>query len=137
MDMSSFINQHNEAVDVVKQISALISGGTVEDAAEVRKLLSSLVGKLSIHLAMEDQSIYPKAKASDNAQLKAMAEKLETEMDGIAGALKDYSAKWILPAKINENQAEFISETNQLFEALGKRIAVEEGEFYPLCAENL
>ncbi len=137
MDMSPFITQHAEAAGVIGEIETLMQGGTVQDADKIRALLSTLVGKLSVHLAIEDKNIYPKAKESENATLKALAEEMESSMAGLAQDLMAYSTKWASAIKINENTAEFITETKGVFDALKKRIELEETKFYPLVAENM
>ncbi len=137
MDMLSFINQHKDISDSIRQINALIKGDIVKNAIEVRKLLSDLIERLSIHLIMEDKNIYPKAASSNNPELKIMAIKLQSEMLNTGQKLKDYSARWSSPARINEDQSSFISETNIIFSNIEKRILAEEKELYPLCMKLL
>lgn len=136
MDVSNYIRQHNEAASVVSEIEALVSGNAVVDSAKVASLINTLVGKLKIHLSMEDKSIYPRAKESSNGDLRAMAIKLENEMSGLAGSLIEFSQKWRLANAIEDDMASFISESRVVFSALKKRIEVEERDFYPLVAEH-
>ncbi|HRK98118.1 MAG: hemerythrin domain-containing protein [Alphaproteobacteria bacterium] len=137
MNITSFLDQHKGAAEIVGQIESHISSGSVGDPSAVRTLLSSLVGKLSIHLAMEDKNIYPKAAVSDNAELKAMSARLQTEMSGLADVLKSYSGKWSNASDISASQSEFIAETKGIVSALKNRISVEERDFYPLVEKYL
>lgn len=136
MDMSSYLRQHADAATVVSEIEKLLAGTEVKDSKEVRSLLNRLIGKLNIHLSVEDKNVYPRAKSSDNAELKALAIKLENEMKDLGGALKSYSDKWNTASKIEEGQADFIKESQAVFTALKNRIEQEESRFYPLLAEH-
>jgi hemerythrin-like domain-containing protein len=137
MDMSNFLSQHKDAATVVGQIEGKIAAGVAANADEIRSLLNGLVGKLKIHLAMEDKNIYPKAAESSDPTLKQMSVKLQQEMDGLAGALVAYSQKWMMAATIKAQPDAFAAETKAVFDALKKRITVEERDFYPLCAKSL
>lgn len=133
MDMTMFKTQHKEVGALVQSIEAqLAKGATGMNADTVRQDLSTLVGKLKIHLAMEDKSIYPKAETSANGDLKTLALKMKTEMSGLAGALISYNDKWATSAKIKENPQGFITETKGVFTALKGRVATEDTQFYPL-----
>lgn len=133
MDMTSFKDQHKEVGALVASIEAQMAKGAASmDADKVQHELSSLVGKLKIHLAMEDKSVYPRAEASANAELKACAGKMKQEISGLAGALLSYNDKWVVAAKIKEAPQAFIDDTKGVFAALKKRVQMEETQFYPL-----
>lgn len=134
MDMTKFLRQHQEAAEVVKQIESKMGAGVPAHADEIRSLLSGLVGKLKIHLSLEDKDLYPKALGSSDAALKQIGARLQKEMSGLAGALLDYSNKWTASA-IKATPDAFVTETKGVVAALKKRIEVEEKEFYPLCAK--
>lgn len=136
MFTDSFKTQHREALEVAGKIAAEFSGDTVKNPDAVRTQLSALIGKLTIHLAMEDKSLYPKAEASSNEDLRKMSIKLKTEMSGLAQAVVTYGQKWGTSAKIAADQKTFITETKGVFDALKKRIDVEERDFYPLVDKS-
>lgn len=131
------IPQHNEALEIAGKIVGQFDGNSVKDAVETRKLLSSLLGKLTIHLVMEDKNLYPKAEGCGDMQLSNLSKQMKTEMSGLAEAVTAYGRKWATPDLIQNNQAGFISETKQVFATLQKRIEREEKEFYPLFSQKL
>jgi hemerythrin-like domain-containing protein len=136
MFTDSFKTQHREALDVAGKVAAEFSGDTVKNPDNARTHLSALIGKLTIHLAMEDKNLYPKAEASSNEDLRKMSVKLKTEMSGLAQAVVTYGQKWSTSAKIAADQKGFITETKGVFDALKKRIDVEERDFYPLVDKS-
>lgn len=136
MFTDSFKTQHREALEVAGKIAAEFSGDTVKNPDAARTQLSALIGKLTIHLAMEDKNLYPKAESSSNEDLRKMSVKLKTEMSGLAQAVVAYGQKWGTAAKIAADQKTFITETKGVFDALKKRIDVEERDFYPLIDKS-
>lgn len=129
----TFRRQHNELLQLVKEISNQLSLETLQkDAKEVRSLLSNLSGKISIHLAVEDNSLYPRLLEHESPEIRALAKKYIDEMGNIKEVFSAYSKKWYSTTDIQNNPAEFIKETKNIFEALGKRIDKENNELYDL-----
>jgi hemerythrin-like domain-containing protein len=128
----SFRKQHAELVEIVKQIeSALVPQKLGADTSAVRPLLSSLIGKLSMHLAMEDNALYPRLKEHANADVRNTATKFITEMSGIKPVVEKYAQKWSDDA-IRKDAPGFCTETRGLFTALADRIKRENTELYAM-----
>ena len=126
----SFRKQHAELAEIVKQIeTALVPQKLTSDPSPVRPLLSSLIGKLSIHLAMEDNALYPRLKDHANAEVRETATKFMTEMSGIKPVVEKYAQTWTDDA-IRKNAQGFCTETRGLFTALADRIKRENTELY-------
>ncbi len=132
-----FRAQHGELLNVVKAIVKLLDeNGLRKDATEVRHLLSVLHGKLSVHLAMEDKSLYPRLLRHHDGDIRATTQRYIDEMGSLAGAFKDYIGRWPTPSAIQSDPATFIAETGGVFEALGKRVDQENNELYVLADEQ-
>lgn len=128
----AFRKQHAELIDIVKQIeAALVPQNLSTETATVRPLLSSLVGKLTMHLAMEDNALYPRLKDHANADVRNTTLKFITEMSGIKPVVEKYSQKWTDDA-IRKDAQGFCTETCGLFTALGDRIRRENTELYAM-----
>jgi hemerythrin-like domain-containing protein len=129
----NFIRQHNEILELAGEISSLLKADlSLEDAAEIRNMLSTLAGKVSIHLAMEDNGLYPRLKESnDPVTLKTTMEFIR-EMGDIMDKFKTYNDRWPIPHSIHEAPEKFITETKLIFAALQNRIERENSILYPL-----
>ncbi len=128
----SFYKQHEELVEVVGKISGKLNAATVAaQAGEVRSLLNTLLGKLSIHLSMEDKALYPRLQQHADAKIRDTAKKFATEMANVAPVVQAFGAKWS-ESEIKANPAAFVEETKKLFAALADRIRRENTELYPL-----
>jgi hypothetical protein len=125
-------DQHAEILQIANQISAYLEPGRLPaGAAEVRRLLSSLAGTLKHHLAVEDDSLYPRLRGHADPKLRAMATAFSGEMSGLKGAFQAYNQKWSERA-IAANAGDFARETQGVFAALAKRIQRENTELYAL-----
>jgi hypothetical protein len=124
-----FRQQHEEILDMVGELNQKLKAKA--EAQEMRGVLSNLAGKLNFHLAMEDKALYPRLMKQD-AGASAVATRFMEEMGGLGAVFMTYNNKWQVSA-IRADPAGFASETRQVFVALGKRIARENAELYPLA----
>jgi hemerythrin-like domain-containing protein len=125
-----FRRQHDEIMAIVQEISSLLTNDLKKDARKVPQLLSTLAGKLTVHLAMEDNALYPSLLKDD--QLRPLAEEFMGEMGGISATFKEYVRKWPDAGTIEARAAEFIEETKRVFDVLHERITREDQELYPM-----
>jgi iron-sulfur cluster repair protein YtfE (RIC family) len=124
-----FRHQHGEILDIVGELNGKLKDNA--DAQELRGVLSNLAGKLNFHLAMEDKALYPRIMKKD-AAASAMATKFMEEMGSLGAVFASYNSKWQVTA-IRSDPKGFAAETRKVFTALGKRIARENAELYPLA----
>lgn len=100
--------------------------------AGVRSLVSELAGTLRVHLAMEDQRLYPKLVMSRDEAIAATARTIHGEVGELRDAAEAYFARWPSDRDIESRRADFDAETRAILEALGRRIALEDDELFPL-----
>lgn len=128
----NFRKQHAEMVELVRKIEPLLDPQKLVTAAgEARTLLSTLIGKLSLHLAVEDNSLYPRLKQHKDGKVRELATKFETEMSGVKPVVEAFSRKWTESA-IRTDPKAFCDETRKIFAVLGDRIQRENTQFYPV-----
>ena len=125
--------QHAELFEFVIQITTLIEADALpQNAPEVRKLLSALAGKLSIHLAMEDKILYPKLMAHNNSDVRALSTRYTAEMGMLSDHFTRFNQRWLTAEMIEKDHEGFVAELNLLFDALRTRIEKENRELYKL-----
>jgi hypothetical protein len=130
---TKFREQHGQILRAVKEITPYLTPeGVARNSKAVRLLLSKMAGLVNLHLAMEDEALYPALHAHSSMQVRATAKRFVEEMGGIKAAFVQYLNKWPTPTSISANPEAFIRETNGIFEALASRIAKENDELYPL-----
>ncbi len=128
--------QHAEIVEAVGQIDAALDPQRLaKSAAEIRNRLSALMGKLSLHLAMEDNALYPSLEKHASAKVRDTGARFTREMAGVKPSVEAFGKKWT-EAEIAKNAAAFCAETKKLFAVLGDRIKRENTELYPLLEQG-
>lgn len=129
----NFRRQHDDLLSLANQIVAELEPARLAHSAEkVHGLLLQLAGKIGVHLAMEDQSLYPRLLESDDPELRALAQRFVDEMGGIAATFEDYVKAWG-QSSIEGDPQSFARQSQAVFDALADRIARENEQLYPLA----
>ncbi|MFY7960671.1 MAG: hemerythrin domain-containing protein [Elsteraceae bacterium] len=131
-----FYQQHAELIALAEEITAACGDDRTiaRDADPIRRSLSRLMGKLGVHLAIEDDYLYPRLKDHANAVVRNTAIRFEAEMSGLKPAFQAFKEKWTSDA-IGRDPAAFRAELGVLFAALGHRVERENSLLYPYLGE--
>jgi hemerythrin-like domain-containing protein len=129
----TYRQHHTEVRQLAGRIATLLTSPSItNNLEEVSTTVRDLCSKFYVHLAVEDQALYPRMINHGNPQLKQVAEQFQKEMGGLKDRLNLYRKRWPgLTAIINDNQG-FIAETRDILTALERRIAREDTELYDL-----
>lgn len=131
---AKFREQHNELLAMAKELGALLNETSLsKSGAEARSSLSRLMGKLVMHLTVEDNVLYPELKASRDPMVSGLAQRAAAEMAKITQTVSVYNNKWRTATSIQSNPAEFIAESKLVIFLLNKRIKWENQELYAAC----
>jgi hypothetical protein len=124
-------DQHVEILSLAGKLKAMLDVEKLkQDGAAARTLLSALAGKVTVHLAMEDKSLYPALLASADPTIQAKAKRFTDEMGGIKQALTKYLARYPSGTVIAQSAAGFVKETTAMLAVLGKRVQAEDSDLY-------
>lgn len=125
--------QHTELIAFISQIAALLQDANLsKKAAEIRSLISTLAGKLSIHLAMESKNLYPKLMAQSDPDIRALSTRYSDEMAAMLDDFTQFNHRWLTVALIEKDWGNFIAETTRIMNAIQARIERENQELYTL-----
>ncbi len=103
-----------------------------EYTKKVIKRLNIMLGKLLVHLSMEDKVLYPKALAAvDYPQLVSKATELVHEAGHLKDTVLSYRQTILLPGSV-QNINTFVQDTLQLIKVIRNRNYREEQELYPM-----
>lgn len=128
-----FRDQHDDLLATATKLrSELRADRIAKDPGPARRCVMQLVGKLGVHLSMEDKSLYPMLVQHHDPSVRAVASRFLTEMGGIAKALADYQKTWSSEAEMKADPQGFVKQTGAVLEALGKRVQRENSELYRL-----
>ena len=136
MNTQRYREQHQGILDVIETINGKLNPELIlNNAREIRLLISGLVGKLKFHLSIEDKVIYPILLNHDDSNIANTAKKFFNEMGDILDNLNLYDKKWSNEHKIKAEVNEFIHDTRQILKKLVVRTEIENKELYNLVDE--
>lgn len=130
VNIESFKRQHEEIGEIIKNIRSLVAEGRPEAKAnELALMISTLAGKLKIHLNTEDKYMYPELLNSQSEEVRNTAKDYIDEMGSISETFMAYKERFNTRSKISANLDSFESESDRVFSIIEKRIAREEAHY--------
>jgi hypothetical protein len=129
----TYRQHHHELRAIAARIDVLLDAAAIAaDPNTVATVVRELFGKFSVHLAIEDNSLYPRTKALANPHLRDLACRFEAEMGDLSVRFDAYRKAWPGPLAIGRDPATFVRETRAVLEALRARVGREETQLYDL-----
>ena len=129
-------NLKKNHIDLYDRIHKLQQYQTVSDvdahSAELALALAKLAGLLSIHLAAEDNYLYPNLAKSTNDQVRQTSIAFHQEMGGLAKEFTAYKETFMTATKIKQDPAGFLTATASVVSALRERLTRGDRDLYPL-----
>jgi hemerythrin-like domain-containing protein len=132
----TYRRQHKEILQIASEVTKLTSDALTKDADRVRTLLSSLAGKLGVHLSMEDNALYPRLLVHADQAVSATAKRFQTEMGGLKSSFDTFSKKWSADSIRSAPQA-FSEESKAVMQALSQRMDREDADLYQIVDRTL
>ena len=126
--------QHDFATNTAGHLRDLVQRHRAgDDAIAIATQLARLHGLLRIHLAEEDQYLYPALIAVKDRRAALLAERFQTEMGSLAWVTEDFMQRWSSSAVIAVNFAAFNLALDCLLGTLAARIERENITLYPIA----
>lgn len=124
---------HHEIRELAARIQAMLDERAIgADPAAVAAVVRELFGKFSVHLALEDNSLYPRYTIHPNLALADTARRFQNEMGGLGERFDAYKRAWPGPLAIAKDVAAFVRDSRTMLELLSARVAREESQLYDL-----
>jgi iron-sulfur cluster repair protein YtfE (RIC family) len=131
MNIDKFKNQHVDIIECIAALRKSAKEGISSNAAEIARLIVSMSSTIKLHLAVEDQVLYPALRSGSNATLATMGKKFQEEMDAIAAAYMVFAGRWNHATKVANDPEGFRSDANTVLKILHARMQQENTVFYP------
>ena len=84
-----------------------------------------------LHLAVEDQALYPSLQRGGDADLARLGRKYQAEMAPLAQAYDAFVRRWNTAQHLREDADGFRADANDVLRRLHERMQRENLEFYP------
>jgi len=135
-NLENLKRQHTEIFELMNETTKMIAQKDLESNGQnIAKNISSLAGKLKMHLGNEDKFMYPSFLMSKNEELKKKATEYIDEMGDLSSVYMTFKDKYNTRTKILNDQAGFMKESAVVFKAIEKRIKKEDSDLYVIAAK--
>lgn len=131
MDITHYKAQHVEMLTAIHDMRELAHAGLVEHGNEIAQHLLRLRAVISLHLAREDNLLYPEIKRHGSAKMARMADAFQTEMKQLSPVVVGFFDRWQKHGAIAREPEVFRQGANTVLKALYFRIIKENRQFYP------
>ena len=119
MNLKSYLDQHEAVKEEIKIIKSLIGSGNYEkNGRDIALHISTLAGKIKVHLSMEDKYLYPGLIEKGNADVKKMANSYQREMGDLADEFVKYKDKYNTNPKLLQSAESIKSDTEKIFQKI-------------------
>jgi iron-sulfur cluster repair protein YtfE (RIC family) len=131
MNIDKFKHQHVDILGSIAALRSLAHAGVAHNAAEIARLIVDMSSTIKLHLAVEDQALYPALQRGSNAELASMGLQYQQEMGAIARAYEAFSRRWNRPESVRRDAQGFRNDANQVLRMVHERMQRENRDFYP------
>lgn len=136
MDLKSYLEQHETVLSEITSIKALMNSNNFDkDTRAIALHISTLAGRIKVHLSLEDKYLYPSLQEHGSEKVVKIAEEYQKEMGDLANRFTTYKNTYNTGSKILQNLSTFEFDTKGIFQAIEKRIEREEKELYHFIEE--
>jgi hemerythrin-like domain-containing protein len=133
MELKNYMEQHERIREELEMLKTLRRNRDLEQtASEIALHISSLAGKLKIHLSSEDQYLYPAFLRTGDLKLVNQAEEYQREMGNLLALFTEFKDKYNTKIKILSERESFFGEAEKIIRSIEVRMQKEESGLYRL-----
>lgn len=132
MNIDKFKRQHIEIIEHITALRNFSKEGISENATKIAALIIAMSSIIKLHLAVEDQLLYPALQRGENSALAKMGKRFQDEMTTIASTYMDFARKWNHASNVSRDPQGFRSDANKVLKILHDRMHRENNDFYPI-----
>lgn len=131
MQIDKLKHQH---VDILRRIAALrqlTHAGVAGNAQAIAEGIVGMSAVIKLHLAVEDQALYPALQRGADAGLAHLGRQYQDEMGPLAQVYDAFARRWNTAQRLRDDAEGFRADANDVLRRLHERMQRENREFYP------
>ena len=136
MKIDKFKHQHLDILRSIDLLRQLTHAGVERNAAEIAQRIVAMSSTIKLHLAVEDQALYPALQRSGNASLARLGRQYQSDMGPIASAYDAFARRWNTAESLRTDEKGFRAEANVVLRKVYERMQREDHDFYPRIEEQ-
>ena len=136
MQIDKFKNQHGDIKRRIGELRDLARAGAAANAEAIALGIVAMSALIKLHLAVEDQVLYPALQRGGNVELARLGRQYQSEMASIASAYDAFARRWNTAENVRRNAQGFRNEANVVLRSVFERMQREDHDFYPRIEEE-
>ncbi len=131
MNIDKLKHQHQDIIGAISALRTLAQAGVAQNAADIARLVVNMSSTIMLHLAVEDQALYPALRRGGNPELARMGQQYQEDMGPIAQAYDAFARRWNRPESVRSDEQGFRDDANRVLRMVHERMQRENRDFYP------
>lgn len=131
MQIDKLKHQHADILARLATLRELTHAGVAPNAQAIAAGIVGMSAVIKLHLAVEDQALYPALQRSRDADMAHMGRLYQDEMAQLAAAYDAFVRRWNTAQRLREDSEGFRADANDVLRRLHARMQRENREFYP------
>lgn len=131
MQIDKFKHQHGDIKRRIGELRDLTRAGAAQNAEAIALGIVAMSALIKLHLAVEDQVLYPALQADHQSDLARLARHYQSDMVPIAAAYNAFARRWSTSQSVRADEQGFRDDANLVLRKLHERMLREDREFYP------
>ena len=131
MNIDRFKHEHRDILGQIATLRQLAHSGVEHNATAIAQGIVAMSSTIKLHLAVEDQALYPALQRGDNPELARMGQQYQTDMGPIAQAYEAFARRWNRADSVLHDEQAFRDDANRVLRMVHERMQRENRDFYP------
>ena len=131
MQIDKLKHQHRGIKQRIAALRDLTRAGVEDNAEAIALDIVAMSALIKLHLAVEDQVLYPALQVDHQSDLARLARHYQSDMVPIAAAYDAFARRWNTSQRVREDAQGFRDDANLVLRKLHERMLREDREFYP------
>ncbi|MDY0749060.1 hemerythrin domain-containing protein [Paucibacter sp. R3-3] len=136
MNIDKYKTDHVEIMRLVTDLKQMVLGDVKTQPGAIAQKIVAISSTIKLHLAIEDQVLYPALKRSSSVQVAQTATRFQQEMGPIAADFATFARRWNTEQRVSADVITMRMEAVAILDRIHRRMQQENRELYPL-AERL
>ncbi len=133
MNIDKYRTDHVEIMRLVAGLKQLVLAGVEKQPDTIAQKVVAISSTIKLHLAIEDQVLYPALKRSSLPEVAKTALRFQQEMGPIAVDFSAFARRWNTGHKVVAEPGVMRLDAIAMVERIHRRMQQENRELYPLA----
>ena len=125
MNIDKLKHQHRDILRGIAALRSLAHAGVEANAAAIAQGIVAMSGTIKLHLAVEDQVLYPALQRGGNEGLARMGRQYQGEMASIASDYERFARRWNTANSVRRDAQGFRADANAALRRVHERMQRE------------